>query len=269
MKTNSSFRRIITPIYTKLKTLGELIAGIYKEFFDTIVFIFLVLILAAISRMVGKPLDTQDQNLLQNFIEWYAVFYTVALSYIVGHSWQKRNKINSAIDREADALALLIQTVRMCDNAINTAPLIKAVKDYVNHIRIIRAKDNRENVTSLELIRRVRQSLQAIINEGKLRESVEAELIHQYNEAYDARGDRFDLIEQQIPSRVWGVLVFFSLAWLWGFFWLSFCHILLNNYVLGCTIFSITYIFTFARDLDDPTKGFWTMKFEPFDNRLI
>lgn len=228
MKIIPRFRRIFAPINRKLKAFGKLIVENYKEFCDTVIFIFFVIILVAISRIIEKPLDSQDQVLLQNFIEWYAVFYTVALSYIVGHSWQKRNKINSAIDREADALALLVQTVRMCDNAINTASLIKAVKDYVNHIRIIRAKDNRENVTSLELIRGVRQGLQTVINEGKLRESIEAELIHQYNEAYDARGDRFDLIEQQIPSRVWGVLVFFSLAWLWGFLGLSFCSTLLS-----------------------------------------
>lgn len=274
MGITSNFQRLRAHIRAQASFLTELmlklLVEIYRATRDVIVFIVLIYLTAQLSQACLKQaLSVQALNLLQNFVEWYAVFYTLALSLIVGQAWRKYNRINSMIDREADALTLIVQTGRLFgDNHLSTQ-LRVAVESYVNSVRTLRVKDYRTNFTSLHKMRTIRERIGELIKSSQVPDSLKSELIHQFNEAYDARGDRFDLLEQKIPFHIWVVLALFSLAWLWGFFWLDFESPTLSNYVLGCTTFSITYLFSLARDLDDPTYGFWRVKFESFDSRLF
>jgi hypothetical protein len=96
-------------------------------------------------------------------------------------------------------------------------------------------------------------------------ESLKSELIHQYNEAYDARVNRFDLLEQKLPNHTWIIFIIVTLIWLWGFLWLKFDSIWFNYHILGATILLISYLFYLARNLDDLTKGGWKMKFSSFE----
>jgi len=277
-----------------------------KSVFDVTVFTVLVYIMARVHQKIDLHILNEDQALLQNFIEWYAVFYTLALTLIISQAWSKYNNINTAIDREADALALLVQTARMCKDSRTVSlsqGLVDVVIDYANSVRRLRHKDQRtEKKPFLQKLRgyfikvknkvrskdqskvekvspkagenlflkmkKLRDSVILIIESATIAECLKSELIRQYNEAYDARGDRFDLIEQKLSFHVWTIFIMFSLAWLWGFFWLEFKAEPFKSYILGCTIFSITFLFYLARDLDDPTSGFWMMNFEPFDHKL-
>jgi hypothetical protein len=162
-----------------------------------------------------------------------------------------------------------VQTGRLFGNNDLITQLMITVEGYVNCIRKLRAKDYRTNFVTLQRIRNIRDCVGDLIKSVDVHDSLKSELIHQYNEAYDARGDRFDLLEQQIPFHTWLIFVLFSFAWLWGFFWLNFKYEYLSNYILGCTTFSITYLFHLARDLDDPTSGFWRIKFDSFDSKLL
>jgi hypothetical protein len=90
-----------------------------------------------------KALTPADQGLLQNFIEWYAVVYTLVLSVIVGQGWRKYNKINNEIDREADSLILLVQTGRMFNNENFSQALFLAVKRYVKCVLWLQSNDSR------------------------------------------------------------------------------------------------------------------------------
>ncbi|MGH7595916.1 MAG: DUF4239 domain-containing protein [bacterium] len=273
MELMSRFRPLWALITIKAKTLWKLFLKIILEFFkavcDVVVFVSLLLLMIWLSRKLGKPPDDQDQDLLRSFIEWYAVFYTLALSLIVSQAWRKYNRINSTIDREADALTLLVQTGRLFGNNDLSTQLMITVEGYVNCIRKLRAKDYRTNLVTLQKIRKIRECVGNLITSDKVHDSLKSELIHQYNEVYDARGDRFDLLEQKIPFHIWLIFILFSFAWLWGFFWLIFKYAYLSDYILGCTTLSITYLFHLARDLDDPTSGFWRIKFGSFDSRLL
>ncbi|MGH7456280.1 MAG: hypothetical protein ACRENG_33320, partial [bacterium] len=74
----------------KASFLWELILKIIVELFkatrDVAIFVSLLLLMIWLSKKFAKPPFEQDQNLLHNFIEWYAVFYTLALSLIVSQA---------------------------------------------------------------------------------------------------------------------------------------------------------------------------------------
>jgi hypothetical protein len=215
------------------------------------------------------PLKPGDQSLLQNFIEWYAVIYTLVLSVVVGQAWKKYNDINSEIDREADALVLLVQTGRMFQDEIFSPALFFAVKRYVACVTLLQANDHRVEGESHEKMKAVRKCVELLIQSHNAEDSLKSELLHQFNEAFDARGDRFDLLEQKLPNHVWIIFVLASLLWLWGFFWLEFDSIIFKFYVLGASVLSISYLFYLARDLDDPAKGAWKMEFTSFENHVF
>jgi hypothetical protein len=275
------FREIFSKISTLLILSYQVIRKILLDIFKWYdLWAFLIILYGMIQvniRFFEKP--QLDQNLLQNFIEWYAIFYALALTVIIGEAWNRLNKINSEIDREADALKLLLQTGKMFPSKDLFGPLFQAVYAYADCVLKYKFQDHRSQTLSHKLLQSIRNCVDQMIQggdsqEGNVKEDnpqefLKAELLRQYCEFYDARGDRFDLIEQRMPPHIWFVLGTFSLVWLWGFVWLEFHEESLKTYVIGCTTSSIGYLFYVARALNDPTKGAWKLTFKPFKENLF
>jgi hypothetical protein len=248
-------------IYDFSKNLALTIGG---EF----IFVALIISMLWIKKEFVTSLSLLDQSLLQNFIEWYAIIYTIILSIIVGHAWRKYVQINNEIDREADALVLLVQTSRMFKNQKLSKALFYAVKRYVLCQVLWQSRDCRTNGETREKVKEIRQFVVKLMR-SESDDTLKTDLLNHYNEAYDARGDRFDLTEQKLPNHSWLIFVLASLVWLWGFLWLEFESGDFKIYILGSTIFTLSYLFYAARDLNDPTKGNWKMKFDSFRNHIF
>ena len=107
---------------------------------------------------IQKPVAPDDQTLLQNYIEWYGVFYTLTLSFIIGQGWQRYLKANSEIDREADALSLLLRTSEMCSKSHEELrdELVNTVILYINAVKIRTVDDQRADKITVGLMNQVR-----------------------------------------------------------------------------------------------------------------
>jgi hypothetical protein len=105
-----NFRRGSIPWRKRLSVIGT---KFLVALFYTAIMVFIILGMIQVEKFFGieRPKSDKDQNILQNFIEWYAVIYTLALSLIISNAWVRYNRINSEIDREADELALLIHFI--------------------------------------------------------------------------------------------------------------------------------------------------------------
>lgn len=233
-----------------------------------IVFIFLIFLITWIRSLFDENLSSNDQTLLQNFIEWFAVFYTLVLSVIVGQGWKKYNKINNEIDREADSLTLLVHTGRMFDDIKLREALVLAIKQYAKSVLLLKSNDSRVDSQAFKYMKDIHEFVVVLIT-SNAEECLKSELLHQYNEAYDARGDRFDLIEEKLPKHTWFVFLAASLIWLWGFLWLEFDSPYFAVYILGSTTTTISYLLYLARSLNDPIAGLWKIKFFSFENHLL
>ncbi len=160
------------------------------------------------------------------------------------------------------------QTAKMVRGLKPKQNLIRAIKIYVNFARNPRNKDKRALLEASKKTDGIHDCICQIVIENEADESVKSELLRHYADFHDARNDRFDLIEQRLPLRVWMLLGVFSLAWLWGFFWLQFNSESLLVYITSCTIFSVTILFGYALDMNNPFAGFWRMNLSPFkDNK--
>lgn len=194
---------------------------------------------------IQKPAASEDQTLLQNYIEWYGVFYTLTLSFIIGQGWQKYLKANSEIDREADALSLLLRTSEMCNKSHKELQdeLVKTVRLYIDAVKIRTVDDQKTDPITAGLMSQIHNCVKNIVKQKKVGDSIKSQLLHHYCDAFDARGDRLDRINQKLPRVVWIVLVVVSFTWLWGFVWLEFKTLELNLYISICTLGWVSYLF--------------------------
>lgn len=268
VKFYAGLKKAWNQILKSVRDYLALLKGFVFKIWGEAIFAILILVMILINNQFIQQLSHDDQNLLQNFIEWYAVVYTLVLSVIVGQGWRKYNKINNEIDREADSLVLLVQTGRMFHHEKLSQALFLAVKRYAICLRLLQANDSRTKNETHEKMKDIRECVILLIK-SESDDCLKSELLHQYNEAYDARGDRFDLIEQKLPPHTWVIFIVASLIWLWGFLWLKFDSVYFKFYLLGATILSISYLFYLARDLDDPTTGNWKMKFSSFETHIF
>jgi hypothetical protein len=58
-------------------------------------------------------------------------------------------------------------------------------------------------------------------------------------------------------------MIIFSFIWLLGFYWIGTVS-KFGTYVLAATVFSVSFLFYLARDLDDPVRGAWRISFGSF-----
>ena len=254
----------------KLKCIPELMKEVISEIWGEAIFVSLVIAMILVKKYFFEDLSNMDQPLLQNFIEWFAVIYSLVLTVIIGHAWKKYSNINNEIDREADSLVLVVQTSKMFKGYDNlTKGLLLAIKRYAKYMIFINAKDKRQKKQSLSKLENIQKFVELLIIESKGLDCLKSDLLHHFNQSFDARGDRFDLIEMKLPNHVWIIFIITSLLWLWGFLWLNFESKAFESYVLGSAFISVSYLFYLARALNDPTKGIWKMRFDSFKTHIF
>jgi hypothetical protein len=217
---------------------------------------------------LSAPTAPSDQNLLQSFISWYAALYTLVLTSIIGQGWNRYVKINREIDREADALSLLARTAEMCGDDVDAQrvsdSLIAVVSRYVDEVNSLMTSDRRNEGTTEKVMKQIHVCLEHLIAQAGVEDCVKGELLKRYNDAYDARSDRFDLADDSLPGSVWAMLILASLVWLFGFFWIDFKSECLEVFVTFSTLASVTYLYHLARDLNDLQSGDFKMNFASF-----
>jgi hypothetical protein len=134
-------------------------------------------IIILLGEKIGKPFDPEDQRVLQNFIEWYAIFFSLALSLIIGNGWIKYNKINSEIDREADALKLLIQSSSLSRQKELSSRLALAVQSYVGSVIKSKVEHGKTGRDLTEKTNLIRENIQRMVQDENVEEYLKSELI--------------------------------------------------------------------------------------------
>jgi len=114
-------------------------------------------------------------------------------------------------------------------------------------------------------MKQIHVRIRRIVEEKRIPDSVKSQLLHHYCEAYDARGDRFDIIGQPLPWFVWPLLIIVSLTWLWGFVWLTVGTQALKIYMSVGVLGLVSLLYSIARGLDSLRS--FRPRFAPFENK--
>jgi len=209
------------------------------------------------------PLLENDSALIQNFIEWFGVAYGLFIALVLVNVWSQYDTTEREFDREADAMFILYESAKQIQETSSTEELkgkiIKGIKDYVTHVTNNYLHEH-QNLKIREAGDKILDEIRDFI--GKLihtdeRETITSELVKQFNEAVDVRGDRISHSKQHIPDPLWGISLASSVLWLIPFYGLNFRNDWVAIILVGGVTAIVVAILVIMKDLDDPFEGTW------------
>lgn len=207
----------------------------------------------------------EDADILGNFIEWFGVLYGVLLALVVVEVWQKFSLLNKEIDREADALVLLLKNIRFLDDKLKIKQIAQRVLEYSKimlQIEKTYAFNDSKASTKLD---EIHQEVGGILKSEKCPLPLAIQIIYHINDAIDIRGDWIAHAKERMPAALRILSIFTSIIWVLGFFGLNIKSDILAFILTGAATFTVLTILFIIIDLDDPEGGVWGVEFESFE----
>jgi len=212
-----------------------------------------------------SPLSEKDSEILGGFIEWFGVIYGVLLALIVVEAWQKNSIINNEVDREADALVLLLKTARYIENKRKIKSLAQNLKDYAEKVIQLQGDNCFGNHEISDHLDAIHREAGKIVTDEQTPAPIAAEIMRQVNDAIDTRGDWVAHAKEHILPELWGLIIFSSVAWVICFFGLKVETLALSIFISVVAIFTVSLVILFIKDMDNPSCGLWHVHFESFE----
>ena len=215
------------------------------------------------------PYLAPDSGLIQNFIEWFGVAYGLFIALVLVNVWAQYDSTEREFDREADAIFMLYESVRQIqdttgDIASLRREIIQCIKDYVTHVTesyVAEHQNWKLRDQGDEILEAIRKRIGKLIHTDE-KEAIISELVEEFNEAVDVRGDRISRSRQRIPNPVWGISLASSILWLIPFYGLDFQNDWIAISLVGGVTAIVVAILVIIRDLDDPFEGTWQIDIE-------
>ncbi|MDZ7331921.1 MAG: DUF4239 domain-containing protein [candidate division KSB1 bacterium] len=223
--------------------------------------LFVLLFLLARHEDIFKA----DAPIIGNFIEWFGVLYGVLLALVVVEVWQKNSVLNNEIDREADALVLMLKTARFLNDREGVRDLAIKTQQYAEMILAHKTTDAFESQQAADRLDEIHRAI------GKLIKTADPcplpfanQLIYHINDAFDTRGDWIARAKVRMPTALQFLVFFASLVWVLGFFGLNITSDILAGILCGSATLTVSTILFIIVDLDDPKSGVWKAEFDSF-----
>ncbi|MFZ5518543.1 MAG: hypothetical protein ACOY90_18075 [Candidatus Zhuqueibacterota bacterium] len=237
-----------------------------KNFLSALAVVLLIsffVIFFLISRI--KVIPENDSAIIGNFIEWFGVLYGVLLALVVVEVWQRHSLVNNEIDREADALVLLLKTTRYLQDKKKVLAIAKLIYDYSRIM--LRAKHPRQysNPKVNSKLDEIHREIGSVLQDDRIPLPFSLEMMRYINDAIDIRGDWMSLVRERMPKGIWVLLLFTSVWWVLGFFGLNIENFTIAFTLCSVATFTVSAIIFIVNDLDDPISGLWKTRFESFD----
>ena len=259
----------------------------------TIIITFVVVLLAMLQVLfeimtrsawnVPVFLSEADKQLVMNFVEWFGVLYGFLLPTILVRVWEQFDEIDNTLDREADAVKILMGDLLLLHSEYTEFSLrvLRSLQEYSQGVLdfINGTKNNADEIRDgNELLVNIRKHYLGVFHHtGKTKESdvLIDELLTQLNTLIDNRGDRISLSTQRLFQSLRFLALVTSIVWLVPFYFLYFQDQTSHEYLrLGLfgwfLVISVTFlviiILTIIDDLDKPFDGFWMVNKESWVN---
>jgi len=240
--------------------------GYNKNFLSALAVVLLIsffVIFFLISRI--KVIPQNDADIIGNFIEWFGVLYGVLLALVVVEVWQRYSLINNEIDREADALILLLKTTRYVQDKKKVLSIAKLIYDYSRIMLRANHPKQYSNQKVNNKLDEIHREIGSVLQDSRIPLPFSLEMMRYINDAIDIRGDWMSLLRERMPKGIWVLLLLTSVWWVLGFFGLNIENLAIAFILCGVATFTVSAIIFIVNDLDDPISGLWKTRFESFN----
>lgn len=237
-----------------------------KKTISAIAIVLSVSLFVVIFLLTRKEIFTdEDASIIGNFIEWFGVLYGVLLALVVVEVWQKQSLVNNEIDREADALVLLLKTMRFLDDNNKIEEVTKRIAEYTDIIFKFKNTYDFETSEASDKLDEIHKEVGSILKSDRCPLPLSIQIMYHINDAIDTRGDWIAHAKDRMPKTLRILIFFTSIFWVLGFFGLNIKSDTLALMLCGAATFTVLSILFIIIDLDDPKGGVWGAKFDSFE----
>ena len=226
--------------------------------------LFLYLGLVWVCQM--EDVIPSNQGLVGNFIEWFGILYSVMLGLIVVQVSAKYHTVNALIDKEADALVSLLRYASFMQESESFFRLSTAVYKYCAFMSRSGISSINKRVKVNRLYKDIYMQVLELLDKRIEQPHIAQEIIRSFDEATDTRGDRESLMRVRTRKILWFLIILASMIWLLSFFWLNYDDVplFISSLMLYGTSVTVLGILFSAKEIDNPTTGFWRASFASF-----
>lgn len=227
--------------------------------------------------LAGKwliTLDKNDRDVIQGFVEWFGTAYSFFLALAIVNVWSQFETVERELDRELDAIASLLQTVRYTQTPgfWNThlvkefkEKVIEDIRNYIDHViknhkYECQVSDQRRE--GYKILQRIGMQISTLTRNRTVPEPFIYELFRSLNEATDVRGDRIAHSRPYAPVLVKVMAVVTSFIWLLSFLGLVIFDATVALILIGGVSFVIIMVLVIFFDLGEPFGGIWKINVE-------
>lgn len=236
-----------------------------SQYLSALAIILLISLFALLFKLSRNPIFSEnDSNIIGNFIEWFGVLYGVMLALVVVEVWKRFNSINSEVDREADALVLVLRTARHLGDKIFLKRLAERLKAYAITSQELTNTETAAYDPDNDVLDIIYGDINALLSNKSAPTILETEMLRQVHVAIDAQGDRLGYIYDRMPKPLWVAIVVTSIIWILGFFGLRIESDWLAILICGAAVFSVSLIILIIKDLDTTEGGVWKTQIDSF-----
>lgn len=233
------------------------------------------LVFYTIISTYAKNLEKDDLIVIQGFITWFGIAYSLFLAFILVTVWHHFESTKRDFDREVDAIDTLHQTVsylETIDNKNSASNLDKVVGDinseikkYLIHV-VEHFQAEHESLPQKEIGDTFLESIGKIIasmaRDEIVTDPIIAELFTSLKDARDARGDRISQCKQRVPDTIWFVTIIISIVWLLPYFALNIKDPIAKLLIIGGAALVVIVSLFIIGDLNNPFDGLWKVDVE-------
>lgn len=213
---------------------------------------------------ISAGLVQDDQTILGNFIEWFGALFGIVMALVLVQVWSRHSQVNDELDKEADALTLLIKICRWLPDSSFKQRVAVNVKTYCEVMIKTQTRDAKDNQYAIAPLNQLHRDMGKLLIDSSFPEPLIGELLRLINEVIDTRGDRLAHIKDRIPTPLWWLIFGTSMVWLFAFYTLQIENPRLATFVTGGSLLTVSALLFLIKDIDEHAGGFWRAQFEHF-----
>ena len=203
------------------------------------------------------------------FLNFLGVIYAIISAFVIFEAGGRFNGINEELSKEFIALRNVFSMVKLFKEKRLIQFSKEKIKDYALLLKeklYVNGPKTKEEVS--HKFRALFLILDKIKPKGEMKKILAGHIVDAIRSSANSRSKRLGLIESDISKLELFLVIFLSLALLFGFFLTRLSNIYLFTVLMGVVSMAVSFIMLIIFDLNMPFKGFWTISSEPIDHTL-
>lgn len=217
----------------------------------------------------NKLILSADISSFSIFLNFLGVVYAIISAFVIFEAGGRFNGINEELSKEFMALRNIFSMVKL----IKDRKLIQLTKEKIRGYSLAAKKKLYVNGPKAkkevsEKFRAIFLILDKIKPKNEMEKVLAGHIVDALRSSANSRSRRLGLIESEIPKLELFLVVFLSIALVFGFFLTRMSNIYLFTILMMIVTTAVSSIMLAIFDMNTPFKGFWNVSSDPIDHTL-